>query len=68
MFVCIIFTFLFGLGVVTPAEYNTTAAATNIESTIGTPAILVNPTLTASQNTTDPSADVQYEVSFNFEF
>lgn len=38
---------------------NTTVAATNIESTIGTPAILVDPTLTSNQNTTDR----QYEVS-----
>lgn len=42
-----------------PIIYNTTVAATNIESTIGTPAILVDPTLTTSQNTTDG----QYEVS-----
>lgn len=45
-----------------PIELNTTVAATNIESTIGTPAILINPTLTSDQNTTDG----QYEVSFFF--
>lgn len=43
-----------------PVVYNTTVAATNIESTIGTPAILVDPTTYANQNTTDN----QYEVSF----
>lgn len=37
---------------------NTTVAATNIESTIGTPALLINPTSITSQNTTDG----QYEV------
>lgn len=42
--------------------HNTTAAATNIESTIGTPAILVDPTLMSSQNTTDG----QYEVRIFF--
>lgn len=42
-----------------PVIYNTTVAATNIESTIGTPAILIDPTTTSSQNTTD----AQYEVS-----
>lgn len=60
MFGCIIFIFIFGLGVANcdHAEYNTTAAATNIESTIGTPATFINPTITSSQNTTDG----QYEV------
>lgn len=38
---------------------NTTVAATNIESTIGTPAFLIDPTTISSQNTTD----AQYEVS-----
>lgn len=58
------FTFLvctFGLAIVSgdPIVLNTTVAATNIESTIGTPAFLVDPTLISSQNTTDG----QYEVS-----
>lgn len=62
MFLCALFILSFGLGVVSgdAVVYNTTVAATNIESTIGTPAILVDPTLTSSQNTTDG----QYEVSF----
>lgn len=66
MFVCALFVFTFGLGVVggDPIVLNTTMAATNIESTIGTPAFLVDPTLISSQNTTDS----HYEVSFFFEF
>ncbi|XP_055311069.1 uncharacterized protein LOC129573918 isoform X2 [Sitodiplosis mosellana] len=52
---CILLTCTFGLGFVSgdPIVRNTTVAATNIESTIGTPALLVDPTLTSSQNTTD---------------
>lgn len=42
-----------------PVVSNTTVAATNIESTISTPAILIDPTTISSQNTTD----TQYEVS-----
>lgn len=43
-----------------PIVSNTTDAATNIESTIGTPAFLIDPTtISSSQNTTD----AQYEVS-----
>lgn len=38
--------------------YNTTAAATNIESTLGTPAILVDPTSISNQNTTDTVLEV----------
>lgn len=38
--------------------YNTTAAATNIESTLGTPAILVDPTSITNQNTTDTVLEV----------
>lgn len=41
-----------------PIVSNTTMAATNIESTIGTPAILVDPTSFINQNSTDS----QYEV------
>lgn len=59
---CILLVCTFGLGVVScdPIVLNTTSAAANIESTIGTPALLVDPTLISSQNTTDG----QYEVSF----
>lgn len=59
---CILLAHTFGLGVVRgdPIVLNTTIAATNIESTIGTPALLIDPTLASSQNTTDG----QYEVSF----
>lgn len=58
---CILLVCTLGLGVVSgdPIVLNTTVAATNIESTIGTPALLVDPTLISSQNTTDG----QYEVS-----
>lgn len=61
MFWCALFAIILSLGVISgdPIVHNTTVAATNIESTLGTPAILVDPTLTSSQNTTDG----QYEVS-----
>lgn len=58
---CILFVFACGLNIVhcDTIVDNTTAVATNIESTIGTPAFLVDPTLTSTQNTTIG----QYEVS-----
>lgn len=61
---CTLLVCTFGLAVVSgdPIVLNTTVAATNIESTIGTPALLVDPTLISSQNTTDG----QYEVSVFF--
>lgn len=57
-------TFCLGVASGDPIVLNTTVAATNIESTIGTPALLVDPTLISSQNTTDG----QYEVSFSCNF
>lgn len=61
MFLCALLVLTLGLSIVggDPIILNTTVAATNIESTIGTPAFLVDPTLISSQNTTD----TQYEVS-----
>lgn len=61
MFLCTFFIFAVGLRATNcdSSVYNTTVAATNIESTIGTPALLVDPTLTSTQNTTVG----QYEVS-----
>lgn len=48
------------IGLISCAQdvYNTTAAATNIESTLGTPAILVDPTSISNQNTTDTVLEV----------
>lgn len=43
--------------------YNTTAAATNIESTLGTPAILVDPTSITNRNTTDNAFEVSARVN-----
>lgn len=62
MILFILLAHTFGLGVVKgdPIVLNTTVAATNIESTIGTPSLLIDPTLASNQNTTD----AQYEVSF----
>lgn len=54
MILCLLFALSFGFGtsICDPNIYNTTAVATNIESTIGTPEILVNPTQAFTQNTT----------------
>lgn len=54
----------FGIIVCDLNVHNTTAVATNIESTIGTPEILVDPTLVSTRNTTVE----QYEVSVLFCF
>lgn len=52
--------------------YNTTAAATNIESTLGTPVILVDPTSITTQNSTDTTFEVsitnKFEVTVTFEY
>lgn len=44
--------------------FNTTAAATNIESTLGTPALLADPTSITHQNSTGTA----FEVSSNQEY
>lgn len=61
MFSCVLFALSvgFGVSVCDSNVYNTTAVATNIESTIGSPDILVDPTLISTRNTTVE----QYEVS-----
>lgn len=50
----------FGISVCETSVHNTTAADTNIESTIGIPTILVDPTL---MSTTRNTTVEQYEVS-----
>lgn len=55
---------LFALSVGFVNAYNTTAVATNIESTLGSPEILVDPTLISTRNTTVE----QYEVSVLTQF
>lgn len=66
MFLCVLFAFSvgFGISICDLNVYNTTAVATNIESTIGTPEILVDPTLVSTRNTTVE----QYEVSVLYHF
>lgn len=61
MFLCVwlVFTFGFGVSICGSNAYNTTAVAANIESTIGSPGILVDPTIISTGNTTVE----QYEVS-----
>lgn len=61
MFLCVVLALSvgFGVSICDSNAYNTTAVATNIESTIGSPEILVDPTLISTRNTTAE----QYEVS-----
>lgn len=61
MMLCVLFALSvgFGISICDSNAYNTTAVATSIESTIGSPEILVNPTLISTRNTTVE----QYEVS-----
>lgn len=61
MILCVLFALFvgFGVSICDSNAYNTTAVATNIESTIGSPGILVDPTLITTRNTTVE----QYEVS-----
>lgn len=64
MMLCALFALSISISVCDANSYNTTAVATNIESTIGSPEILVDPTLISTRNTTIE----QYEVSVLYNF